>query len=87
MYAAPPEGERAAPFDTAAVLAVKAPVNHLLPGRTDRDAITINDTIDKLPVALVGYVKYDDRVDVPSVKELVCSVIVAGRVRNERVER
>ena len=72
----------AAPLSTAAVFAAKAPIDHFVAAGTDwRTAVFVNVNvfwIFKIP--FVGGVKGNDGVDIPPMKQFICSVIVACAV-------
>jgi len=75
----------AAPLKAAAVF-TKAVINHFTPAGADGGAVVVNTQSGRvLEVTFVLFIKGNDGIDVPMVKQLICSVVVAGGIGDECV--
>ena len=77
---------RTPPFDTAAVRAI-SPANHFMSTGADGDTVFIEpETFGVYCISGILLIQSDDRIDVPRIEQLICSIIVAGAVRNKGVD-
>ena len=68
------------PLKAAAVFR-ETVINHFTPAGTDRYAVVVNTQSGRvLEVALVLFIKSNDGINAPMVKQFICRVVVAGGI-------